>query len=275
MARGGPLSDPAIVKSLQPFVVTTWNGDGEANMPAEIMELFLKSEVGNDPKRLNVSLLMLDQDGHLVHSFHGLPSGRRAAGEGRSDYSKEIPKALTKLNLPLNPPRVEKPLVLPDLKRVDGDVPGGLRMFIQSPSKMPVVELLPMKAEEWVDLEFSDKPKDLEAKTLKRCLEQIYPPAIRSVDANQPFTKFIGKLRLEPAGADKDTRYALLRGEVQMEKAAGGGSSFEGNLEAVLTYDVSSSKVKSVRAVIEGDYLYRQRDLQRMPMRAAIESRPN
>jgi hypothetical protein len=33
-------------------------------------------------------------------------------------------------------------------------------------------------------------------------------------------------------------------------------------------------KVKTVRAVVEGNYLYRQRNLQRMTMVAAIESRP-
>lgn len=274
MARGGPLSDPAIVRSLQPFVVTAWNGDGEAGMPAEIKELFDRSEAGKDPKRLNVFMLMLDQEGRLVHSFHGLPSGRRAVGEGRSDYSREIPKALAKLNLPLDLPKEGRPLVLPDLKKNGAGLPAGVRMFIQSPSKMPVVELLAMKPEEWAPLNPPDKPRDMDAALLRKWLVQVYPPAIRSVDANQPFTRFNGKLTLEPAGADKEGRYALLRGEVQMGKPEENQSSFEGKLQAVLTYDLGSSKVKSVRAVIEGEYLYRQRNLQRMPMVAAIESRP-
>ena len=43
-------------------------------------------------------------------------------------------------------------------------------------------------------------------------------------------------LTLEPAGADKEGRYALLRGEVQMGKPEESQSSFEGKLQAVLTY---------------------------------------
>jgi hypothetical protein len=52
-------------------------------------------------------------------------------------------------------------------------------------------------------------------------------------------------------------------------------SAFEGTLQAVLTYGFDAPEVKSVRAVIEGDYLYRLRATQRMPLVAAVESRPN
>lgn len=274
MARGGPLSDPAIVRSLQPFVVTTWNGDGEASMPPEIRELFDKSEAGRDPGRLNVFMLVLDYHGRLVHSFHGLPSGRRAVNAGRSDYAKEIPRALEKLGLPVAPPEDDKPVNLPDLKKVDGGHPAGVRVFLKSPGKMPVVEVLPMKVETRAALQLPSKPVGIEAESLKNWLEQIYPPAIRSVDANQPFTKFTGSLRLEPAGCDKNRRYALLRGPVNMSKQRESQSSFEGNLQAVLTYDLVSPEVRSIRGVVEGDYLYRQRNLERLSMVAAIESRP-
>jgi hypothetical protein len=51
-------------------------------------------------------------------------------------------------------------------------------------------------------------------------------------------------------------------------------SAFEGTLQAVLTYGLDAPGVKSFRAVVEGDYLYRLRTTQRMPLVAAIESRP-
>ena len=51
-------------------------------------------------------------------------------------------------------------------------------------------------------------------------------------------------------------------------------SAFEGTLQAVLTYGLDTPAVKSFRAVVEGDYLYRLRETQRMPLVAAVESRP-
>jgi hypothetical protein len=42
----------------------------------------------------------------------------------------------------------------------------------------------------------------------------------------------------------------------------------------VLTYGPDAPGVKSVRAVVEGDYLYRLRETKRMSLVAAVESRP-
>ena len=39
--RGGPLSNPAVVKLLQPFVVTAWHGPGEQAMTPEVKEKIL------------------------------------------------------------------------------------------------------------------------------------------------------------------------------------------------------------------------------------------
>src|SRR5262249_41685471 len=66
----------------------------------------------------------------------------------------------------------------------------------------------------------------------------------------------------------------LLRGKIKLAKGDDKGSAFEGTLQAVLTYGLDAPEVKSVRAVVEGDYLYRLRETQRMPLVAAIESRP-
>jgi hypothetical protein len=270
---------------LQPFVVTAWHGAGASEMPADVKEVFQKSEVAKDPKRLNVFVFVLDHGGRLVHDFHGLPASRRASA-GRSDYAKEIPAAVAKLKLPaekLNGRKGGRPVVLPDLKGTEG-VPAGARLFVRlndakDPfrSKLPVVEVVAMRAEDWKALALPERAKEIEAAALKSWLVQLYPPGIRAADQKKPFTKVTGTLKLEPAGADKQRRYALLRGEVKLAKGDEKESAFEGALQAVLTYGLDTPEVKSVRAVGEGDYLYRElrgRGTQRMPMVVAIESRP-
>jgi hypothetical protein len=285
--RGGPLSDPKIIKMLQPFVVTAWHGANESAMPADVKEVFQKSAVAKDPKRFNVFIFILGPDGRLVHDFHGLPATARGANEGRSDYTKEIPTALAKLQLPaekLDGRKGPRPVVLPDLKGTAGGAPAGARLFVRlndakDPfrSKLPVVEVMAMRAEDWKALALPEKAKEIEAAALKSWLVHLYPPGIRAADQKKPFTKITGTLKLEPAGADKQRRYALLRGEVKLAKGGEKESAFEGSLQAVLTYGFDMPEVKSVRAVGEGHYLYRElhgRGTQRMPMVVAIESRP-
>jgi hypothetical protein len=255
-------------------------------MPADVKQVFQKSEVAKDPKRFNIFMFVLDPDGRLVHGFHGLPA-TRGAGDGRSDYTKEIPTAIAKLKLPaeqLYGREGVHRVVLPDLKGTDGDVPAGVRLFVRlndakDPfrSKLPVVEVVAMKAEDWKSLALPGKARDIEAAALKSWLVQLYPPGIRAADQQKPFTTITGTLKLEPAGADKERRYALLRGQVRLAKGDEQESAFEGALQAVLTYGLAAPEVKSVRAVGEGAYLYRElrgRGPQRMPMVVAIESRP-
>jgi hypothetical protein len=272
--RGGPLSDPAVIKALRPFVVTAWHGAGEPEMPDDVKEVFRASEVAKDPRRANVFMLVLDHRGRLGHDFHGLPASR-GVSEGRSDYTKEIPKALAKLKLPAEGLTGRKEdVVLPDLKGAGAGVPAGVRLFVRSETRKPVVEVVAMAAEDWKALAFPEKAKEIDAAALRSWLVQLYPPAIRTADEKKPFTRITGSLKLEPAGADEKVRYALLRGEVKLAKGDEKESAFEGTLQVVLTYGLDAPEVKSVRAVVEGEYLYRIRGTQRLPIVAAIESRP-
>jgi hypothetical protein len=247
-------------------------------MTADVKEVFTGSELSKDPRRLNVFVFVLDHEGRLVHGFHGLP-GR---GENRSDYKAEITKALGKLKLPAGKAATEeRPVALPDLKGTAAGRPAGVRLFVRpnnekdpSRSKRSVVEVVPVTAEQWQALSFPDKSREVESEALKSWLVQMYPPAIRTVDQSKPFTKMSGSLKLEPAGADRQRRYALLRGEVRLAKGDDTQSAFEGTLQAVLTYRRDSPEVRSLRAVVEGDYVYRIRGTQRIPLMAAIESRP-
>jgi hypothetical protein len=251
-------------------------------MPADVKAIFTGSELSKDPKRLNLFVFMLDQQGRMVHGFHGLPGGARG-GDGRSDYTKEIPNGLAKLKLPTDKPAVKegRPLAVPDLKATGAGVPAGVRLFMRLTdpkdsvrSKMSVVEVVPMKAQDWKALALPEKAKEIEAAALKSWLVHVYPAGIRTADQNKPFTKISGSLKLEPAGADKAGRYAMIRGKIKLAKGDHNESAFEGILQAVLIYGLDAREVKSVRAVVEGDYLYRLRGTQHMPLVAVVESRP-
>ena len=264
---------------MQPFLVTAWHGAGVADMPPDVKAVFAGSDLSKDPKRLNLFVFMLNHRGRVAHSFHGLPGGARG-GDGRSDYSKEIPSGLAKLKLPAD--QEGRSSAVPDLKATGTGVPAGVRLFVRlndakDPirSRMPVVEVVPMQAEDWKPLALPEKATEVEAAALKSWLVQLYPAGIRTADQSKPFTGVSGSLRLEPAGADKAGRYALLRGKIKLAKGDDKESAFEGTLQAVLTYGLDAPGVKSVRAVVEGDYLYRVRETQRMPLVAAIESRPD
>jgi hypothetical protein len=264
---------------LQTFLVTAWHGSGVADMPADVKAVFTGSDLSKDPKRLNLFVFLLDHQGRTVHGFHGLPGGARG-GDGRSDYTKEFPSGLAKLKLPAG--QAGRASAVPDLKATGTGVPAGVRLFVRlndenDPirSRMPVVELVALKGEDWKPLALPQKAEEVEAAALKSWLVQLYPAGIRTADQSKPFTRISGSLRLEPAGADKAGRYALLRGKIQLAKGDDKEWAFEGTLQAVLTYGLDAPGVMSFRAVVEGDYFFRLRKTQRMPLVDAVESRPD
>jgi len=260
-----------VIKLLQPFVITSWHGAGEREMPPDIKEIYSSSELAKDPKKLNIFVFLLDAQGKPLHNFHGVP-GR---DDGRADYAKEISAGLAKLKPPGEAvPSQSRPARLPDLPAAADGGPAGIRLFLHSQGRQPVVELVPMSPKQWKTLAFPDKSRDIEAADLQHWLVQLYPPAIRTVDQLKPFKTFTGVLRLEPAGAADNVRFALLRGRVKLAKGDESESGFEGTVELVLSYSFDEASIQSVLGVIEGDYLYRIRGTQRLPLKAAIESRP-
>lgn len=271
--RGSYLSNPEVVRLLKPFVVTSWHGADPAQMPPEVRNVYTASDL---PKNTNVTMFVLDQQGRVVHSFHGLQNPRSTG----SSYAQEIGKARALLKLPDPPPTADQKLDLrlPDLAPTGSGLPAGLRLFLrrnqQGAGKQLVVEVVAMKPEEWKVLAFSEKAKPIEPAALKNWLVQMYPPAIRTADQQKPFSRINGSLILEPAGSDPNGRYALLRGEVILSKGDDNESAFQGTLRAVLTYRSHAADVVSVQGIVEGDYLYRIRGTQAIPLRAAIESRP-
>jgi hypothetical protein len=273
-----------VVDLLKPFLLTAAHS-GQADLgdlePA-VREVFTRSELSKDPKRFNVFMFVLDPLGKVVHEFHGLPGGR-VATPGRSDHQAEIQKARALLKLPeVKPDKAEgPPKGLPDLKGPGSGAPAGVRLFIRQDdpknsvfSKLPVVEVVSMKPDDWKPLTYAPKDTEIEAEVLKSWLVWLYPAGIRAADEKKPFQKFSGTLKLENAGSDGKFRYALLRGKVLLAKGGEAESAFEGRIEVVLTYRPDAAHVQSVRGVIEGTYLYRTRGTSREKLRVAIESRP-
>lgn len=284
MARGS-LATPAVVDLLRPFLITAAHSgkDDLADLEPAVRDVFTKSAVFKDPNRFNVFMFILDQEGRVVHEFHGLPGGGRSAVPGRSDHQAEIQKARVKLKLSeVKAQQADRPLKgLPDLKVLQPGVPAGVRLFIRQDdpsnsvfSKVPVVEVVPMKGDDWKPLAFAPKGTEIGADVLKSWLVWLYPAAIRAADEQKRFQKFSGTLKLEPAGSDEKFRYALLRGNVRLAKGGDTESAFEGEFEAVLTYRPDAPEVQSVRGVVEGTYLYRARGTSPQKLRVAIESRP-
>jgi hypothetical protein len=269
------------VDLLKPFVVTAaHSGKNDlGDLEPAVREVFTKSDLAKDPKRLNVFMFVLDAKGQVVHQFHGLP-GR---GAGRSDHQAELQKAQTTLKLPeVKPDKATgPPKGLPDLKGPGSGAPAGVRLFIRQDdpkntvfSKLPVVEVVSMKPDDWNPLAYVPKGKELEVEVLKNWLVWLYPAGIRAADEKKPFQKFSGTLKLEPAGSDGKFRYALLRGKVLLVKGGETESAFEGQIELVLTYRPETAEVQSVRGIVEGTYQYRTRGTSREQLRVAIESRP-
>ena len=272
---------------LRPFIVTSWHGTGEAAMDPEVRKIYTESPLSQDPHRLNIFAFVLNSRGEVVHGFHGVP-GR--GGADRSDWKAELTKAGTILGLSkekTSDAASRRALALPDLEKSAGKAPAGVRMFVRLDDgtdsfrgRLPIVEAVPMTQTEWQALSFPEKgeSKSIDAETLRNWLVHLYPAGIRTADQKIPFRKITGSLKLKPAGADESFRYALLRGEFHLAKGEGAKaesqSAFEGSLATVLTYPRDRTQVASLRGVIEGKYLYRMRGTQPMPLRVAIESRP-
>ncbi len=270
-----------MVDLLKPFLLIAAHSgkDDLGDLEPAVREVFTQSELSKDPKRFNVFLFVLDAKGRVVHQFHGLPGN----GPGRSDYRDEIKKARALLKLPeAKAGQAEgPPKGLPDLKALRPGALAGVRLFIRQDdpqnsifSKLPVVEVVPMKPDDWKAVAYVPQGKAIEAEVLRGWLVWLYPAGIRAADEKKPFQKFSGTLKLEPAGSDDKFRYALLRGKVVLTKGGDTESAFEGQLEVVLTYRPDTAEVQSVRGVVEGTYLYRTRVTSPQKLRVAIESRP-
>ncbi len=268
--RGGALAHAGVVEALRPFIVASWSGRDEDDMPKNILALHRASA---SERRSNIHCYVLDAVGKRVHSFEAWtepkPGQRRAPvldhdGMGRH-VKAEIERACASLDLPKAP---ESKLHLPDIA-------SGVRVILTLKSDRerlqfaaPVVATVP-----WSDAlkkALAKSARVVEAGELRAWFDQLVPPGV--MDGMGGTKRVSGTLRLEHAGDDR----AVVRGRVKIELDNRGATVCDGEFEAVVGY--KGDEPATVRAVFEG--VYPKADLKGRPnleyaMKAVFESRPD
>jgi hypothetical protein len=272
--RGSSLSHPEVIQALRPYIVTSWTGRGEREMPPDVRELLRSTPIEHG---CNIALIVLDPEGRVVEAFRPFPGHTpQSLGfdpERMGAYLRDrILGASSRLRLP----QVDPPggLRLPD---VEGP---GVRLFLtfrnegrfHPTSGAPVVEAVSLTREEREALRRPEATRPLDAAALRRWLEQLYPPAV--MDGPGGVKRVGGTLEVRPV----DAATALLRGRVRLVLHDSDETEYEGTLEAVLTYRDGSADLASLRGVFEAS-IFRQdrppgRRVHETRLLAAIESRP-
>jgi len=267
---------------MRPYIVTSW-GISEVRGP-EVKELLDKLGADKDGRlgKVNAYLAILNAQAELVYHFDGAQfeiSGRNDPNYRPHYLAEEFAKGWAKLKL--SPSEVKKStrktLTLPEVKGPES--PAGVRVFSRSVAEgmgnVVTVRAVPLSAEQRQALSCPAQTKTVEAELLRSWLELLQLPRVREADANIPFKKIVGSLKLQPAGADDKFRYAIMTGPIFLTKDEG-QSSAEVTFEGVVMYRLNGPKVHSMRAVFEGEYKYRTGRGKAQPIKisAALESIP-
>lgn len=173
---------------------------------------------------------------------------------------EQLTKSLEKMKLPLQSKLRE--IRLPTVEdSKDKDNPSGVRLFVKLPDheieayRVPVVKAIPVPAQEWNDLKYPKAKQDIDAKSLKTILRDIFPPAMKEmVGPNIHNEEITGVLNFVAAGSDAKYRYATLTGEVKFILAGRTKVTHGGTFEAVLKYPLDKESVSQIKAVFEGIY---------------------
>jgi hypothetical protein len=269
------------MEAMRPYIVTSW-GRREPQSP-EIKALLKKLGADADGGLgwSNAYVAILDARGEPVHAFDGAQAGvsGRRDPNARPDYlAEEFVKGWAKLDpAPPAPKPKPKSLTLPDVRGPES--PAGVRLFSRSAAPgfgdVVTVRTAPMSPEQRRALAYPAEARSIEAQTLRSWLELLQLPRVRETDANTPFDKIEGSLKLQSAGTDGKSRTATWTGSIELTKKDG-FSSAELTFEAVVFYAPDRPEPRSVRGVLAGTYRYRLRgeDRTTLKMSAALESRP-
>ena len=277
--------DPAVIRQLQPFIVTAWHGHrNDVDIPKPVREVWdWKFQVLGGMRQSNVDLAVLDPGGRVIHSFDAFDRFPGRPGENLAQYTaRELQRGFSLLELDDLPVR-QNPLALPDL-----DGKQGIRIFVTLKDdrlrayQAPIVEVVALTPDAWKPLAYPRQDRQLEADSLHAWLSQVYPPGI--MERTNPRTKEAytiasteGTLSLAPVKNNDGLRRAILSGMVRLRDEGGDGFSYRGQLEIVLTYPPGEDQPDSLRGLFEGTYPRRDRAQNRnrtIPLEAVFESIP-
>lgn len=273
---------------LQPYIVTSWHGHrNDSDIPAAVKTVWrwkFQPPRGNFGERQsNVDLALLNPDGVVVHTFDAARTeqyGRRGFIEQHTAH--QLRRAAPFLGLGKATAK-ERPVKLPTLGGQRGmRVLVSLRDDRMRAYRAPVVEVVPMTKADWKPLAWPAKERTVPASALKPWLSQIYPPGV--MERTNPQTKVVyaiksteGDLKLTPIAAADGKRQALLRGVVRLTDEGPDDFSFQGIIEAVLTYKKGEATPHTLRGYFDGLYPRNDRlhrDIRWLPLQAALESIP-
>jgi len=293
--------DPAVVRALQPYIVTSWHGHrddrdlpeavqtvwqekfftGHKPRPREVQKNFEpRSPQEHRQRQSNVDIAILDPEGNVVHWFDGFQHRGRGPQTLATYTAGEIQFATSELGL-TGRRRALRPVDLPDL----AGAPAVRILCTLEDDRMlaysaPTVEVVQITGAERELLAWSDQQRSVDAAALKNWLAQVYPPGV--MERTNPQTKEAyriesveGTLTLIPAGTRGKHRFMMLRGTIGLTDEGEDYFSYDGELEILLAYPKGSSDFSALRGVFDGIYprFDRMHNRQRnIPLRAVFES---
>ncbi len=259
--RGYALADPTVVGLLEPFLVVSWAGFDVDEAPSFLKEHLWPEGVDYDhsPDRSNVYVFLLDSRGRVAHVFDPRPSGSRGHWDETygPHFISELREGIEKLALADGAPGAR----VASSPGEDGTAGRTVRIVSALEPRRtaaynrPIVELQPIEASAWDELDYPDQARRVDAGVLESCLAHVYPPGIVfAPDGGDPASRLVrgAALTLSPAGRVGDRRYAVLTGTVELEVPGGGRTPSVGNVEIVLGYDGESPSVRSMRGIFLG-----------------------
>ncbi|KAF0244863.1 MAG: hypothetical protein FD180_2165 [Planctomycetota bacterium] len=253
---------------LKEFVVVSWHGHrDDANLPAVVQEVWsakFKPGAGNG-QQSNVDACVMDAGGKIVRKWDAMAKGPGPRDRGNPGDSATAVRwrenlAEARKALGLGEPEAPRPVKLPGLPE---GAASGIRVFTRLDDRgmpayyAPVVELVPMASEDWALLALPAKPAKLDASAFLPWLSKMFPGGVMERTDQQTkqvydVTGAKGELVLEPAGANGETKFALLHGKVTLTDSGGGEFSYSGELRVVVEY--RGGKVAGLKGIFEGTY---------------------
>ena len=266
-----------MLQQLRPFIVTSWTGRNAKEMPDDVREVFEAAQFRQS--HVNVALLVLDAKGQFLRGTapQVRPSQLPDPESRGRDFQRQLDQFLAGLKLPDVPP--SKTLAMPDV--VGTERPAGVRISLKfSQNKLhhfrtPVVEAVQLNEDVRKGLAYPSAARDVPVAAVRSWLEKFCPPAV--MDGLGGFRQITGELKLRPAGADREFRYAVLEGKVWFVLDNQMKTSYQATLAVVVGYGPDNAAPVMVRGVCETIFPRQDpsgRVVEAVTMSAAIESRP-